>query len=75
MKLKVFKAELQKDKWVEILDLPFNSDEYSVGHPTLRLVRVAVGPFTLRGLAPGQWRRVDPGLLASRPAPGRDRGR
>lgn len=30
----------------------------AVGHPTLRLVRVAVGPFTLDGLAPGQWRRV-----------------
>ncbi len=35
MKLKVFKAELREDKWMEISDLPFNSDEYSVGHPTL----------------------------------------
>lgn len=32
----------------------------AVGHPTLRLVRVAVGPFTLAGLAPGEWREADP---------------
>jgi 23S rRNA pseudouridine2457 synthase len=30
----------------------------AVGHPTLRLVRVAVGPVTLGKLAPGQWREV-----------------
>lgn len=35
MKLKVFKAEFKDDKWTELSDLPFNSDEYSVGHPTL----------------------------------------
>jgi 23S rRNA pseudouridine2457 synthase len=29
-----------------------------VGHPTLRLVRVAVGPFDLDGLAPGEWRET-----------------
>jgi 23S rRNA pseudouridine2457 synthase len=28
----------------------------AVGYPTLRIVRVAIGPLTLRGLAPGQWR-------------------
>ncbi|HAB58181.1 MAG: pseudouridine synthase [Acidimicrobiaceae bacterium] len=27
----------------------------SVGHPTLRLVRIAIGPITLEGLEPGQW--------------------
>lgn len=27
-----------------------------VGHPTLRLVRVAIGPWRLDDLAPGQWR-------------------
>ncbi len=32
----------------------------AVGHPTLRLVRVAVGPWALDGLAPGTWRDVDP---------------
>lgn len=30
----------------------------AVGHPTLRLVRWAVGPWTLDGLAPGQWQHV-----------------
>ncbi|MGE0043499.1 MAG: pseudouridine synthase [Vicinamibacterales bacterium] len=29
----------------------------AVGHPTLRLVRWAVGDWTLDGLAPGAWRR------------------
>jgi 23S rRNA pseudouridine2457 synthase len=28
------------------------------GLPTLRLVRYQVGPWTLLGLAPGQWREV-----------------
>lgn len=28
----------------------------AVGHPTLRLVRWAVGDWTLEGLAPGEWR-------------------
>lgn len=30
----------------------------AVGHPTLRLVRWAIGDWTLDGLAPGQWRKV-----------------
>jgi len=28
----------------------------AVGHPTLRLVRVAIGPYRLGDLGPGQWR-------------------
>ncbi|MCU0507686.1 MAG: rRNA pseudouridine synthase [Anaerolineae bacterium] len=36
----------------------------SLGHPTLRLVRVAIGPLTLRGLAPGEWRDVEGEELA-----------
>lgn len=31
----------------------------AVGHPTLRLIRVAIGPLTLRGLQPGQWRPLN----------------
>jgi 23S rRNA pseudouridine2457 synthase len=27
----------------------------AVGHPTLRLIRAAVGPYVLGGLAPGSW--------------------
>jgi 23S rRNA pseudouridine2457 synthase len=30
----------------------------AVGHPTLRLVRQAVGPWELGDLAPGEWRQV-----------------
>lgn len=32
----------------------------AAGYPTLRLVRVAIGPLTLRGLAPGEWRDIEP---------------
>lgn len=31
----------------------------AVGVPTLRLVRVKIGPWALDGLAPGQWREVE----------------
>jgi len=31
----------------------------AAGHPTLRLIRWAVGPWTIEGLAPGAWREVD----------------
>src|SRR5690606_21135183 len=32
----------------------------AVGLPTLRLIRVRIGPWSLEGLAPGQWRELDP---------------
>ncbi len=32
----------------------------AVGHPTLRLVRVALGPFSIRGLKPGTFRELTP---------------
>jgi 23S rRNA pseudouridine2457 synthase len=31
------------------------------GFPTLRLVRARVGHVTVDGLAPGEWREIDPG--------------
>jgi 23S rRNA pseudouridine2457 synthase len=31
-----------------------------IGHPTLRLIRWAIGSWTLEGLAPGQWRELTP---------------
>jgi len=53
----------------------------AVGHPTLRLVRVAVGPVLLDGLRPGEWRDLSPderGALGIREAgifrPGSPRG-
>lgn len=41
-----------------------------VGFPTLRLIRIAIGPWRLDGLQPGQWRALDPaelGALAGTP--------
>lgn len=35
----------------------------AVGLPTLRLVRVKIGPWELDGLLPGQWRELDSALL------------
>jgi len=35
----------------------------AVGHPTLRLVRVALGPLGLGELQPGMWRELTPGEL------------
>ncbi len=32
----------------------------AIGHPTLRLIRAAIGPWRLAGLQPGQWREVPP---------------
>lgn len=33
--LKVYKATLELDKWTNITELPFNSNDYSVSHPAL----------------------------------------
>lgn len=33
--LKIFRAELEGDKWRNLTEFPFNSDDYSVGHPSL----------------------------------------
>lgn len=35
----------------------------AVGHPTLRLVRVAIGHLRLQGLKPGEWREINPDEL------------
>lgn len=34
----------------------------AVGYPTLRLIRMAIGPWQLDDLAPGEWRDADPNL-------------
>lgn len=33
--LKLFRAELKGEEWLNVTELPFNNDEYSCGHPTL----------------------------------------
>lgn len=35
VRLKIFKATKNGDRWENIKELPFNSDSYSVGHPAL----------------------------------------
>jgi 23S rRNA pseudouridine2457 synthase len=32
----------------------------AVGHPTLRLIRWSVGPWSIEGLQPGEWREASP---------------
>ena len=51
------------DSWIELAIREGRNRQVrrmtaAVGHPTLRLVRVAVGPFALDGLAPGAWREA-----------------
>ena len=51
----------------------------AVGHPTLRLVRVAIGPLEMGDLAPGEWRPLTPGELdalwtMTHPVPPRPKG-
>jgi 23S rRNA pseudouridine2457 synthase len=38
----------------------------AVGHPTLRLVRTAIGELTVHGLEPGQWREIGDTALGQR---------
>ncbi|WP_340696483.1 hypothetical protein [Flavobacterium gyeonganense] len=33
--LKLYKADFINDKWTNITELPFNSDQFSVAHPAL----------------------------------------
>ncbi|MCG9791752.1 OmpA family protein [Flavobacterium algicola] len=35
--LKIYKATLDNDKWSNITELPFNSDNYSIAHPALSI--------------------------------------
>ncbi len=37
IRLKLYKAQLTDGKWENVIELPFNSDDYSVGHPALSL--------------------------------------
>jgi 23S rRNA pseudouridine2457 synthase len=55
--------------WVEItlregLNRQVRRMTAAVGHPTLRLVRVAIGPIALGDLPPGQWRDLTSGEIA-----------
>jgi 23S rRNA pseudouridine2457 synthase len=40
-----------------------------IGHPTLRLIRAAIGPWSLDSLQPGEWAAVDVNLPAAASPP------
>ena len=51
------------DSWIELVIREGRNRQVrrmtaAVGHPTLRLVRMAIGPYTLDGLTPGMWKDV-----------------
>jgi 23S rRNA pseudouridine2457 synthase len=51
------------DAWIELAICEGRNRQVrrmtaAVGLPTLRLVRVAIGPYTLGDLAPGMWREI-----------------
>ena len=53
------------DSWIELVIREGRNRQVrrmtaAVGHPTLRLVRAAIGPYTLESLAPGTWADADP---------------
>ena len=52
------------DSWIELVIHEGRNRQVrrmtaAVGLPTLRLVRVGIGRYTLDGLAPGEWREID----------------
>lgn len=55
------------DTWIELVIREGRNRQVrrmtaAVGHPTLRLVRAAIGPYALDGLAPGTWADAAPVL-------------
>jgi 23S rRNA pseudouridine2457 synthase len=53
------------DSWIELTIREGRNRQVrrmtaSVGLPTLRLIRIAIGPYALDGLVPAQWREVSP---------------
>jgi len=62
------------DSWIEIELTEGRNRQVrrmtaAVGHPTLRLVRTAIGDLGIGDLAPGGWREVRRGDLPGRPGP------
>lgn len=52
------------DCWIEVVIREGRNRQVrrmtaAVGLPTLRLIRVEIGPYALAGIAPGEWRAID----------------
>jgi 23S rRNA pseudouridine2457 synthase len=55
------------DSWIELTITEGRNRQVrrmtaAVGLPTLRLVRVRIGPWSLEGLQPGEWKDLPPQL-------------
>ncbi|WP_084455027.1 pseudouridine synthase [Comamonas composti] len=51
------------DCWIELIIREGRNRQVrrmtaAIGHPTLRLVRAAIGPYSLESLQPGEWKEV-----------------
>ena len=51
------------DSWIELTISEGRNRQVrrmtaAIGHPTLRLIRYSVGPWTIEGIAPGQWKTL-----------------
>ena len=53
------------DRWIELIIREGRNRQVrrmtaAIGHPTLRLIRAAIGPYSIDGLACGEWKDVAP---------------
>ncbi|QNP47188.1 pseudouridine synthase [Diaphorobacter aerolatus] len=53
------------DCWIELIIREGRNRQVrrmtaAIGHPTLRLIRAAIGPYSIEGLATGEWKDVPP---------------
>lgn len=57
-----FRREIP-DCWLELIITEGRNRQVrrmtaAIGHPTLRLIRYAIGDWTIAGLAPGEWKKI-----------------